>query len=284
MIKCFTLRRAHLLLALTLPGLCWGFGPAPKNALIVNETGGIAPVDEAAVTTFLSGRLAAAGYTVTTNLGVPLGSLAGYQQVWDIRFDAVLSGTDDTAYLTYLAAGGSLFVLGENGSCCGTRDASIAALIASAGGGAVVLENNSADAQTVEAPFTGPVTLATVTYADIGGFTAIGNGAFITEDSSSTGGAVVFGPGTMTNAAGGTLLSVLDVNFMDTSGGAEGLSQALTDNLIAYLAAPTVIGRPPPSTPGPPSITLILIGLGMVALFGIYERRKRPPRTHSRVA
>ena len=104
--KPFTLRRATLLLALTLPSFCWGFGPAPINALIVYETGGLAPTDEAAVVTFLSGRLVAAGYTVTTNVGVPAGSLSGYQQTWDIRFDEVLTGPETTAYQTYLQGGG----------------------------------------------------------------------------------------------------------------------------------------------------------------------------------
>jgi hypothetical protein len=273
--KPFTLRRASLLLALTLPGLCWGFGPAPKNALIVNESGGIAPADEAAVTTFLSGRLTAAGYTVTTNLGVPSGSLSGYNQVWDIRFDAVLSGSDITAYVTYMTGGGALFAMGENGGCCGARDTSIVALITAAGGGTAVLETYSANLQTVQAPFTGPVSLTTLTYAAIGGFTSPGNGAFITKDTSTTGGVIVLGPGTMSNATSGTMLSVLDVNFMDPSGGGAGLSQALTDNLISYLAAPTVIPTGPSGTPAPPSAILVLTGLGAVGIYVTYARRQR---------
>jgi hypothetical protein len=273
--KPFTLRRATLLLALTLPSFCWGFGPAPKTALIVNESGGIAPADEAAVTVFLSGRLTAAGYTVTTNLGVPAGSLSGYSQVWDIRFDAVLSGSDITSYVTYMSGGGALFVMGENGGCCLTRDTSIAALITAAGGGTVVLENNSANTQTVQAPFTGPVTLTTQTYAAIGGFTSPGNGAFITKDTSTTGGAIVLGPGTMSNATSGTMLSVLDVNFMDTANGGQGLSQALTDNLIAYLAAPSVIPNTPSGTPAPSSAILVLTGLGAAGIYFAYTRRRR---------
>jgi len=277
--KYFTLRRAALLLALTLPSLSWGFGPAPKNALIVYETGGLAPSDEASVVTFLSGRLSAAAYNVTTNVGVPGGSLAGYQQIWDIRFDEVLTGPEGTAYQTYLQGGGSLFVMGENGGCCGPRDTSIAALIAAAGGGTVTVEPESADNQTVQAPFTGPVTLTSLTYGAVGGFTAVGHGAFITEDTSTTGGAVVFGPGTLSNATAGTLLSVLDINFMDPFGG-EDVSQALTDNLIAYLGAPTVIGTPaPPTTPAPPSLILVLIGLTGVLANEIRRRRVKDAKS-----
>ena len=245
----FTLRRATLLLALALPSLCWGFGPAPKNALVVTETGSAFQTDINAVVAFLSGRLVAAGYTVTTNVGLPGGGIASYNQVWDVRAELPLTGPEVASYVAYMTGGGNLFVMGENTGCCGTRDTSISALIASAGGGAVTIAGNSANTQTVNPPFA--TSLPTITYAAVGAFTSIGNGAFISHDTSTTGGALIFGPGTMTNAAAGVLASVLDVNFMDTSGGGFGLSQQLTDNLIAYLGAPTVI---PPT--GPTSFTL----------------------------
>lgn len=94
--KYFTLRRATLLLALTLPSLCWGFGPPPLTALIVDDG---TTFDVSTVESFLSGRLVNAGYTVTTNTGVPGGSLAGYRQVWDIRYNnpTPLTGSDITA-------------------------------------------------------------------------------------------------------------------------------------------------------------------------------------------
>ena len=247
--KYFTLRRAALLLALALPSLSWGFGPAPKNALVVTETGSAFQADINAVVAFLSGRLVAAGYTVTTNVGLPGGGMASYNQVWDIRAELPLTGPEITAYVAYMNGGGNLFAMGENTGCCGTRDTSIIALIASAGGGTVTIAGNSANTQTVNPPFT--TSLPTITYAAVGAFTSIGSGAFISHDTSTTGGAAIFGPGTMTNAAAGVLASVLDINFMDTSGGGFGLSQQLTDNLIAYLGAPTVI---PPS--GPTSFTL----------------------------
>src|SRR5579863_4579521 len=127
----FTLRRATLLLALALPSLCWGFG-TPKTALIVTETGSAFQTDINAVVTFLSSRLVAASYGVTTNVGVP-GSMSGYTQVWDIRAEKPLTGPEITAYVTYMAGGGALFVMGENVGCCGARDTSLVALIAAAG-------------------------------------------------------------------------------------------------------------------------------------------------------
>ena len=234
--KYFTLRRATLLLALTLPSLCWGFGPPPLTALIVDDG---TTFDVSTVESFLSGRLVNVGYTVTTNTGVPGGSLAGYRQVWDIRYNnpTPLTGSDITAYVTYMTGGGSLFVMGENTGFL-TRDNSILPLITAAGGGSVTINQsaNSLDLQTVEPPFTGPVTLPTITYAAVGGFATIGNGRFVTMDANGAAGAIVFPPGTMTNAPLGTLISVLDVNFLTASTGG---SQAFTDNLIAYLAAPS---------------------------------------------
>lgn len=262
----FTLRRATLFLALTLPGFCWGFGPPPLTALVVDDG---TTFDVNTVESFLSGRLVAAGYTVTTNTGVPGGSLSAYKQVWDIRYNNTtpLTGSDVTAYMTYLTGGGSLFVMGENSSFI-TRDNSILPLITAAGGGNVTILQaaNSQNLQTVVAPFTGPVTLATVTFAAIGGFGSIGNGRNVTVDASNVAGAIVFPPGTLSNAAAGTLITVLDVNFL-TAG--TGSSQSLTDNLIAYLAAPTTISLP--GTPAPASGILVLLGLGAVLLW----RRQR---------
>ena len=64
---------------------CLGTGWAATGpALIVHDgTVGL----EANVVTNLSGKLTAAGYTVTTNVGVPAGSLAANKQIWDVRFN-----------------------------------------------------------------------------------------------------------------------------------------------------------------------------------------------------
>jgi hypothetical protein len=265
--KFFTLRRALLLLTLTLPSFCWGL--PPQNALIVIDPGG-GGVDEVAVTTFLTGRLANAGYTVSTNAGVPGGSLSTNKQIWDIRYSTALIGPDITSYLTYLSGGGALFVMGENSGFL-TRDNSILALITAAGGGSPTLTaGNSLNLQTVNPPFTGPVTLATITYAAAGGFATAGQGAFVTQDANGKGGAIIFAPGTLGEASNGTLASVLDVNFLDPNF-PPGVNQALADNLIAYLAAPSPVGLPP--VPAPTSILLVLIGLGATGLYTVYRRK-----------
>jgi hypothetical protein len=62
----FTLRRATLLPALTLPSLCWGFG-SPPNALIVTES--LAGPDINSVAAFLMGRMFPFTGTITVSGG-----------------------------------------------------------------------------------------------------------------------------------------------------------------------------------------------------------------------
>jgi len=174
-----------------------------------------------------------------------------------------------------LTAGGALFVMGENSSFL-TRDNSIPPLITAAGGGmvSVLQTGNSLNLQTVESPFTGPVSLSTVTFAAIGGFSSIGNARYVTLDANNVPGGLVFPPGSLTNAPLGTLIAILDVNFLTASTGG---SQALTDNLIAYLAAPTSIAPLPLSgTPAPPTLLLVLIGLCGALLYSAREVVRSP--------
>jgi hypothetical protein len=135
---------------------CWA-----ANALIVHDgTPGIEADALANLTTHLVGK----GFTVTPNVGVPAGSLATYQQIWDIRYNNTtpLTASDITAYVTYMAGGGSLFVMGENTGFA-TRNNSIVTLVGAAGAGTITV-STPANTETVRAPFTGPTALTTVTY------------------------------------------------------------------------------------------------------------------------
>jgi hypothetical protein len=241
------------------------------TALIVDDG---TTFDVNTVESFLSGRLVNAGYSVTTNNGIPGGSLASYATVWDIRYqnNTPLTNSDITTYLAYLTGGGSLFVIGENSSYI-TRDNSFIPLFTAVGGGAVAIAQvaNSLDLQTVQAPFTGPVTLPTVTFVAIGAFTSFGNARPISVDSNGAAGGIVFPPGTMTNAPAGTLISVLDVDFVSADAGS---SQALTDNLIAYLGPVPI--APPPSAAGAPALgEWGLIGLaGLLLTYGAFRIKR----------
>jgi hypothetical protein len=255
-------RPATFVLVLALSGFCWG---ASGPALVVHD--GSAGI-EADVLGNLSGKLTGAGYTLTTNVGVPAGSLATYKQIWDLRFNnsTPLTGADITAYVAYLAGGGSLFVMGENLGFI-TRDNSIASLIQTAGGGTInlVTPNNS---ETVQAPFTLPNAVSTITFLAAAGTAANGALSFIAKDSSNIGAGILFGPGSLSSAMAGSLLIIFDVNFLQA--GADANSQALTNNLIAYLAAPSPVAPAPApvATPTLSEWTMILLACGLIFVAG----------------
>jgi hypothetical protein len=199
-----------MLAASSLPA----FGIPLLPATIVDLPGGCG--GGIASRTTLQTALTTAGYAVgVSTAGVP--SLTGQIQVWDLRCQTVLSEPDIAAYTAYLAGGGSLFLMGENLGFAGARDLSLTGFIQSLGGGTLTL-GSAGNLETVQPPFTGPAALTTVTFQAIGGTTTAGTGAFIAKDNTGVGGALVFGPGALSATPTGTLIVVLDVNFLATVG------------------------------------------------------------------
>jgi hypothetical protein len=234
---------ATLLLLFTFAGVSSG-----ANALIVTEATSVVDTDN----TNLSNKLTTAGFTVTSNAGVPGGSLATYQQIWDTRFNQiVLSASDITAYTTYLAGGGNLFLLGENTGFA-TRNNSIISFIAAVGGGTITVTSPS-NTVTVLTPFAAGITNP-FTFQAAAGTHSVGSYGAIAVDAASIAPAIVYGPGALTAAPAGSLIIVFDVNFLGTS--ADANSQQLIRNLIAYLAAPvTVAPFNPPSPASVPALS-----------------------------
>jgi outer membrane autotransporter protein len=187
------------------------------------------------VTVPLTTHLTSAGYTVTNGTSLP-GSLAGYKEVWDVEFNnTLITPAVQSAYLAYLQAGGTLFLQGEN-TGFDTRNQSLVSFLNAAGAGTTVvsLTQNSLNAQTTQGTVaTTPNAVPTVTYAAAAGFTSVGHGFCITKDANGACGAIGFPVNSLSNAKPGTIVVVLDVNFLTTGVGANPL---FVDNLIAFLA------------------------------------------------
>lgn len=236
------------------------------SILIVNGAGETSETDTtASITQQISQLQIAAGNTITV-VDMPPVSLAGYQQVWDIRFSSSspIDAALQTEYVDYLAAGGGIFAMGENANF-GPRNDSVISLIAAAGGGSLTYVIPG-DSQTVIAPFTGPNAVSTIQYSAAGGLTTSGTGQFIT--SNLTGGSgIAFGVGTLANAQAGALTAIFDVNFLQTDANFE--SQQLTKNLIGFIGGQVDPGG---TVPEPASWALMISGFGLV---GVSQRRRR---------
>jgi len=245
---------------------------AQGGILIINGSSGTSePNTTSTITTNLTTLHQAVGNTVTVLDDIPA-NFAIYAQVWDIRFsnNFALTGVQQTQYLTFMQSGGSVFMMGENNSFS-TRNGTIFSLIAAAGGG-----NLSAgvgpggrcpqDAQTVNAPFTGPNPVTSIRFNCAGAFNGRGTGQWI-ANSGDIGAGVAWGVGTLANAVAGSLTSILDVNFMQNVGSEA--EQNLTKNLIGFVNQ-----QAPPGNVIPEPSTYVLMASGLVGLFGIARRRR----------
>jgi len=246
-------------LLLLIPGLCLG----ANNVMIINGSSGTTePATTANVTANLSAYITAAGGTPTVSDPIPA-SLAGYTQVWDVRFSSTLplSASDIAQYVAYLHGGGVMFVAGEDASF-GTRNTSVIALIAAVGGGNLTYVV-PIQTQTVLAPFTLPNPVTSITYLFSGGLVgspAPGTGAFMTVDTSNNGSGIWWTHGQMSNAPNGVLAVVFDVNFMETF--ADANSQSFLQNIVGLFERLTA----PPTVPALSEWALVLLGLLLVVL------------------
>jgi hypothetical protein len=236
------------------------------TVLIVNGSSTTSEPDTtASITTQLTNLENAVGNTVTVD-DTPPASLAGFGQVWDIRFSnsSPLTAAVQAEYLSYLQGGGGMFVMGENAFFT-TRNDSVISFIALAGGGNLTF-TVAGDSQTVIPPFTGPNPVTNIIYSAAGGVTTSGTGQFITSNQNG-GAGVAFGVGTLANAPQGALTAIFDVNFMQTNAPAD--SQALTKNLVGFVQNQVTPGVPEPST-----WAMMLLGFAGLGFVFRQSRRK----------
>jgi hypothetical protein len=204
-----------------------------KNVLIVYDPNSIRPdmyttdVNPSSIASTISSRETALTFipaTVTTYssfLAIPDVTVENYAHIWDVGYDTYMTEAVETKYANYLATGGAMFLLGENGSFV-QRDGDITNFITNMGGGSV-----TADAQTtgiigatVASEFLLANQTSSVTFNNVGRFGSIGNGTIMASSGNGTH-AAVWKTGSLTNQPNAALASVLDINFLvggDTQG------------------------------------------------------------------
>lgn len=264
------MKTGNLLGGLAVSSLATVSGVAfAANILIVN---GASTTSEPGTTSDITNSLqaeCAAGNTFTVS-DIRPGSLAAYDQIWDLRFSnaSPLDAGDQAAYLAFLQSGKRMFVMGENNNFM-TRNNSIFAFVTAAGGGALTF-TTPGSAQTVNPPFNAPNAVSSITYNAPGGVTSSGTGAYATNIGTN-GTAVAWATGTLGNAPAGSLATVFDVNFMQPSAGADSLN--FLRNLCNFVAT----GGEPVAPRAVPTLSEYgLAGTALaLALFGAYSLRNR---------
>ena len=247
------IRRLLLMIA------CAFFAPALALAepiLIINGRSALteSPATTDSVTAQLISYHLLAGNNVTIADAVPT-ALAEYTQIWDVRYSAPISGAEQSRFLSYLAGGGAMVVIGEN-NFYGNRNDSVLAFIEAAGGGTLSYTLPSG-IQSVRPPFDGPDSVLNISFAAPGGVTDTGTGEWITHmGDNGPGTGVIWSPGDLVNALDGTLLALFDVDFLAGYAGAR--EQALARNLVSYLNAD--------ATDVPEPAPLALFGLGLLGI------------------
>ena len=205
------------------------------------------------VTNNVKGRLEAEGHTVTvtTNLALIPTATSTYQQVWDLRYAAVLTADEQTTYQTYVTNGGFAFFITENPGCCQTRNNSVAALITALGGGTTTIGANSAMTNNVSSNVntTYMTSGITVNYAAVSAIVNSQGIPLISDGSGAVSAMSWIGrAGNLGQGVTGTIVTVADTNWLDASrfntSGSTAQQQNVTalDDIIKGIVAGTVGG------------------------------------------
>jgi hypothetical protein len=225
-------------------------GAAGCNVLIINGASTTSESGTTAdATNTLSGIITAQGGAVTIADTVPA-SLAGFNSVYDLRFSisSPISAADTTKYLSFLQAGGSLLVVGENAGFT-DRNNSIITFVGVAGGGPLTyctqpfdfIPGTCTDATICSTPNA----VGFISLPAPGATTNSGNGTPIVKVPDGCDAVSVFRPGQLSNAPAGKLITFFDINTFQSgfSGGNDNLK--LIANIVNFFcssctAAPTI--------------------------------------------
>lgn len=176
-------------------------------------------------------RATTVGYTVTkiTNYTAFLNEdLTKYAHIWDLGYNTVIPLLVQYKYINYLQNGGAAFLIGEN-PYFQARNDSVCLLIGAAGGGTVTTGGGGGNITVPIVPeFLLDNQTPTVTFSAPSGFPNYGTGTPVTTGLTC---AVMWKTGSLSNCVRGALISILDVNFLQT----QYLQSDFIENLIAML-------------------------------------------------
>ena len=201
------------------------------------------------VTENVVGRLENFGHTVT--VGGPPTDLTGFDQVWDLRYPAALTGDEILLYEGFITEGGFAYFTTENPGCCTERNNSVATLIMNLGGGDTVIGGvNGTTANVSSSVNTTYITEGiTINFAAISAITNDrGIPLFQDADGKIQAMSWIGNAGALGEGITGTIITVSDINWLDNSrfmvDGTEAQQQNVQalDDIITGIVAGTVGG------------------------------------------
>jgi hypothetical protein len=200
------------------------------------------------VTQNVINRLQAKGHTTTSSTSIPT-SLAGYQQLWDLRYSPALTSSEQTLYSNFITNGGFAYFTTEH-SGFATRNNSIASLVTALGGGNTTIGaiGNASDVSAwVNSTY---ITQGiTINFAAVSGIVN-SQGIPLFQDSQGRTQAMswIGRAGALGSGVTGTIITVSDINWLDSTrfvvGGTSAQQQNVQalDDIIGGIVAGTVGG------------------------------------------
>jgi hypothetical protein len=195
------------------------------------------------VTANVKDRLEAAGHTVTvtTNTALVPTVTSTYQQVWDLRYSAALTSSEQTAYSSFVTNGGFAYFVTENPGCCMSRNNSVAALVTSLGGGTTQIGPGWANNVESNVNTTYMTQGITVNYLAVAAIVNSQGIPLIEDASNNVSGMSWIGrAGALNSGVTGTIVTVADTNWLAQAWGAD--NQTALDDIIRGIVAGTVGG------------------------------------------
>lgn len=255
--------------AAALVTACGGTAIAQNALLVTGQSTTAEPDTTRDATQEIQTLLAQLNVPFTTADAISGLSIDSFSCVLDIRFsDAPMEPADQAAYAAHLQAGRGLLLLGENASFP-TRNDSIVAFANGLGAGGAAWAGNSSDGQVCASAELCNGVAATITYFTPGEFTAAGSGDFVTGIAGDSA-AVVWGLGDLSGAAGGRLIEMLTINWIE-SDRVTPANEQLMRNMISFLCGQHAAAAPALSPQAWGLTAVLLAGGGAVA---IRRRRK----------
>ena len=175
--------------------------------------------------------------TILTSYSALPSDLSIYDHIWDIDCRAIFTSVNGAKYTQYLQQGGAIFLLGENTNFAPNRDIDIANFITGLGGGTVTFDPQYPLDITeceVASEFRIANNQSIIIFDAVGRFSSIGTGTPMTKQVSlylnpnmyniypngtTTGQAIVWKTGSLSQAPKGAIAVILDVNSIAKSPG-----------------------------------------------------------------